>query len=439
MIFIEEELDKGGIKMSPKLTLNHAKEFDRSDILAHFRDEFYIKEDHYYMDGNSLGLLSKRAEKALYTSLEDWKQHGIDGWMDGVEPWFYYSEKLGSKTAPLVGANKEEVIVTGSITTNLHQLLATFYQPEGNRTKILADELTFPSDIYAIQSQLELKGYGHEEHLVQVKSRDGYTLLEEDIIEAMTEDIALILLPSVLYRSGQLLDMKRLTAEAHKRGIVIGFDLAHSIGALPHTLHEDGVDFAVWCNYKYLNSGPGGVGGLFVHETHFGKNPGLAGWFGSRKDKQFDMEHVLTPAESAGAFQIGTPHILSSAPLLGSLELFEEAGIEELRKKSLSLTRFLMDLLNQELPECGFTICNPLEDELRGGHISLKHDEAARICKALKANKVTPDFRAPNNIRLAPVALYSSYEDVWNTVQILKKITENEEYKQFENVRDVVA
>jgi kynureninase len=425
--------------MSQKLTLEHAMELDQSDSLARFKNEFYIKDGHFYMDGNSLGLLSKRAEKALHTSIQDWKDHGIDGWMNGEEPWYYYSEKLGAKTAPLVGAKKEEVIVTGSITTNLHQLIATFYQPEENRTKILADELTFPSDIYAVQSQLELKGYSHEEHLVQVKSRDGYTLKEEDIIEAMTEDIALILLPSVLYRSGQLLDMKRLTEEAHKRGIVIGFDLAHSIGALPHQLHEDGVDFAVWCNYKYLNSGPGGVGGLFVHERHFGKKPGLAGWFGSKKDKQFDMEHVLTPAESAGAFQIGTPHILSSAPLLGSLELFEEAGICELRKKSLSLTRFMMDLVNQELSGYGFTICNPEEDERRGGHISLQHGEAARICKALKANKVTPDFRAPNNIRLAPVALYSSYEDVWNTVQILKKIMKNEEYKQFENVRDVVA
>lgn len=422
-----------------KLTLEHAKELDRQDSLAHFRNEFYIKKNHYYMDGNSLGLLSKRAEKALLTSLEDWKEHGIDGWMDGQEPWFYYSEKLGEMTAPLVGAEKEEVIVTGSITTNLHQLLATFYQPDGKRTKILADELTFPSDIYAVQSQLELKGYTPDEHLIQVKSRDGYTLSEEDIIRDMTDDIALILLPSVLYRSGQLLDMKRLTSAAHKRGIVIGFDLAHSIGALPHQLHDDGVDFAVWCNYKYLNSGPGGVGGLFVHNRHKGKKPGLSGWFSSRKDKQFDMDHTLTHADSAGAFQIGTPHILSSAPLLGSLELFEEAGIENLRRKSLSLTRFMMDLFQEELSQYGFTICNPLEDDQRGGHISLKHEEAARICKALKVNNVTPDFRSPNVIRLAPVALYSSYEDVWETIQILKTIMDKEEYKKFENTRNVVA
>ncbi|WP_374055587.1 kynureninase [Rossellomorea sp. FM04394] len=422
-----------------KLTVEHAKEMDRQDSLAHFRNEFYIKKNHYYMDGNSLGLLSKRAEKSLLTSLEDWKEHGIDGWMDGQEPWFYYSEKLGEMTSPLVGAKIEEVIVTGSITTNLHQLLATFYKPDGKRTKILADELTFPSDIYAIQSQLELKDYSPEEHLIQVKSQDGYTLREEDIIKNMTDDIALILLPSVLYRSGQLLDIKRLTDEAHKRGIVIGFDLAHSIGALPHQLHDDGVDFAMWCNYKYLNSGPGGVGGLFVHNRHKGKKPGLSGWFSSRKDKQFDMDHTLTHADSAGAFQIGTPHILSSAPLLGSLELFEEAGIENLRRKSLSLTRFMMDLFQQELSQYGFTLCNPLEDDKRGGHISLKHEEAARICKALKVNKVTPDFRSPNVIRLAPVALYSSFGDVWETIQILKTIMENEEYKQFENTRNVVA
>ncbi|MCA1064196.1 kynureninase [Rossellomorea sp. AcN35-11] len=422
-----------------KWTLKHAEELDRQDSLAHYRNEFYIKSDHYYMDGNSLGLLSKRAEKSLLTSLEDWKEHGIDGWMDGREPWFYYSEKLGDMTAPLIGAEKDEVIVTGSITTNLHQLLATFYQPKGKRTKILGDELNFPSDIYAIQSQLELKGHSPEDHLIQVKSRDGYTLREEDIIEKMTEDIALILLPSVLYRSGQLLDIKRLTSEAHKRGIVIGFDLAHSIGALPHQLHEDGVDFAVWCNYKYLNSGPGGVGGLFVHNRHRGKKPGLSGWFSSRKDKQFDMDHTLNHADSAGAFQIGTPHILSSAPLLGSLELFEEAGIGNLRRKSLSLTRFMMNLIQQELVHYEFTLCNPLEDDRRGGHISLRHEEAARICKALKVNNVTPDFRSPDVIRLAPVALYSSYTDVWETVRILKNIMENEEYKQFENTRNVVA
>ncbi|TYR75763.1 kynureninase [Rossellomorea vietnamensis] len=418
---------------------DYAFELDKKDDLSRFKEEFYIKDDWYYMDGNSLGLLSKRAEKSLLTSLEDWKQHGIDGWMDGREPWFYYSEKLGKMTLPLIGSKEAETIVTGSITTNLHQLISTFYQPAGAKTKILADELTFPSDIYAIKSQIELKGYNAEQELVQVRSRDGLTISEEDILEAMTDEIALILLPSVMYRSGQLLDMKLLTEEAHKRGIIIGFDLAHSIGAIPHELHDWNVDFAVWCNYKYLNSGPGGVGGLFVHEKHLGKKPGLAGWFGSKKEKQFDMEHTLAHAETAGAYQIGTPHIFSLAPLLGSLEIFEEAGIESVRKKSLQLTAYLMRLIEDRLSDYGFSISNPKEDSARGGHVCLQHDEASRICKALKQNGVIPDFRAPNVIRLAPVALYSSFHDVWKTAGILETIMKEELYKQFEKGRNVVA
>lgn len=421
------------------LTLEHAKQLDREDQLKRFRDEFYIKPNTIYMDGNSLGLLSKRAERTLLESLSDWKELGIDGWTKGRHPWFFLSEKLGELMAPLVGASAEEVIVTGSTTVNLHQLVATFYKPEGKRTKILADELTFPSDIYALQSQLRLRGYDSETHLIRVKSRDGRFLAEEDIIEAMTDEIALIILPTVLYRSGQVLDMKRLTAEANKRGIFIGFDGCHSIGAIPHSFSEWGVDFAYWCNYKHLNGGPGSVGGLYVNRKHFGEMPGLAGWFGSNKEKQFDMEHSFIPAESAGAYQIGTPHVLSLAPLLGALEIFEEAGIGNIRCKSLSINQFLMDLLEQELLDKGFMIGNPLEDGRRGGHVSLEHKEAARICKALKVNGVIPDFRAPNIIRLAPTALYTSYSEVWEVVQILKKIMTEKQYEQFKNERDVVA
>jgi kynureninase len=262
---------------------------------------------------------------------------------------------------------------------------------------------------------------------------------EKDIIEAMTEDIALIILPTVLYRSGQILDMKRLTTAANKSGILIGFDGCHSIGAIPHYFSEWGVDFAYWCNYKHLNGGPGSVGGLYVNKKHFGTAPGLAGWFGSKKEKQFDMEHTLTPAESAGAFQIGTPHVLSLAPLIGALEMFAEAGIENIREKSLKINRFLMDMLEQELNDMGFCIGNPQEDVRRGGHVSLEHKEAARICKALKENGVIPDFRAPNIIRLAPVALYTSYSEVWEVVQILKNIMEERQYEKFANEREVVA
>ncbi|SFB13931.1 MULTISPECIES: kynureninase [unclassified Bacillus (in: firmicutes)] len=420
-------------------SLEYAGKLDQQDGLAAFRNEFYLKENHIYLDGNSLGLLSKRAEKALLSCLNDWKELGIDGWMKGDHPWFYLSEKLGKLSAPLVGANSDEVIVSGSTTVNLHQLVATFYKPKGKRTKILADELTFPSDIYALQSQLRLHGLDPEEHLVRVKSRDGRMIEEEDIIAAMKDDIALIVLPTVLYRSGQILNMKWLTEEAHQRGILIGFDGCHSVGAIPHSFSEWGVDFAYWCNYKHLNGGPGAVGALYVNRRHFGTVPGLAGWFGSKKEKQFDMEHTLTHAEHAGAYQIGTPHVLSLAPLIGSLEIFAEAGIEKVRAKSLQINQYLMDLIETKLSGMGFEIGNPREDDRRGGHVCLEHQEAARICKALKENGVVPDFRAPNIIRLAPVALYTSYREVWDAVQILKNIMDEKQYEKFKNEREVVA
>lgn len=422
-----------------KYSLDFALELDKNDQLANYRQEFYLKENQIYLDGNSLGLLSKRAEKSLLALLDSWKELGIDGWTEGEQPWFYLPETLGERMSALVGAHPEEVIVSGSTTTNLHQLVATFYQPDGQRTKILADELAFPTDIYALQSQLMLKGYDPEQYLVKVTSEDGHFLKEEDIIQAMTEEVALIILPSVLYRSGQILDMERLTQEAHKRGILIGFDLCHSIGALPHQLSSWGVDFAFWCNYKHLNGGPGAVGGLYVNTKHFGRFPGLAGWFGSRKDKQFDMEHELTPAPNAGAYQLGTPHLLSIAPLIGSLELFTEVGIEKIRSKSVELTSYMLKLIDHELGEYGFTVRSPREDSQRGGHVFLEHREAARICKALKDNEIIPDFRAPNGIRLAPVALYNSFQDVWRAIQTLKRIMAEEQYKKFENKRGVVA
>ncbi|MCK1992070.1 kynureninase [Peribacillus muralis] len=420
-------------------TLDYAKQLDEQDALHAFRNEFYLKPDSIYMDGNSLGLLSKRAERTLLESLSDWKEHGIDGWTQGKHPWFFMAEELGAKMAHLVGASSDEVIVTGSTTVNLHQLVSTFYKPEGSRTKILADELTFPTDIYALQSQLRTHGLDPETHLIRVKSRDGRFLEEDEIIEAMTDDIALIILPTVLYRSGQILDMKRLTEEAHERGILIGFDGCHSIGAIPHSFREWDVDFAYWCNYKHLNGGPGAVGGLYVNRKHFGTMPGLAGWFGSSKEKQFDMEHTLTQADSAGAYQIGTPNVLSCAPLMGSLEIFMEAGIENIRGKSLKINQYLIDLVEYELKDMGFFIGTPREDARRGGHVSLEHKEAARICKALKDNGVIPDFRAPNIIRLAPVALYTSYAEVWEVVQILKKIMTEKQYEKYKNEREVVA
>ncbi|CDQ42036.1 MULTISPECIES: kynureninase [Virgibacillus] len=422
-----------------KTDISYARHLDSEDELSTYREEFYLSPDKIYFDGNSLGILSKRAKKTVEMLMESWKEYGIDGWSEGAYPWFYLSEKLGKMSAHLIGARPEEVIITGSTTTNLHQLTASFFQPRGKKTKILADELNFPSDIYALKSQLRLKGLQPEDHLIQVKSKDGNTLNTNTIIEAMSEEVAMLVLPGVLYRSGQILDMETITVEAHKRGIIVGFDLCHSIGSIPHQLSEWGVDFAFWCTYKHLNGGPGSVGGLYVNQKHFGNNPGLAGWFSSNKEKQFDMDHTLTPAESAGAYQIGTPHVLSAAPLIGSLEMFEEIGIARIRKKSLELTNYLMKLIEVELQEQGFFIANPKADELRGGHIYLEHPEAARICKALKAEGVIPDFRNPNGIRLAPVALYNTFEEIWKMVQILKTIMENKAYKNFENKRGVIA
>lgn len=417
----------------------YAEKLDQQDSLGKYREEFYIPEKTIYMDGNSLGLMSKRAEVSLQSIFHSWKDYGIDGWTRGEQPWFFYAEKLAEMNASLVGAKKNEVMITGSTTSNIHQVLASFFKPEGKKMKILADELNFPSDIYALKSQLALHGLDPNEHLVQVKSRDGRMLEEEDIIEAMTDDIAFILLPGVLYRSGQILNMKLLTEEAHKRGILIAFDLCHSIGAIPHELSEWGVDFAVWCTYKYLNGGPGSVAGLYVNEKHLGTSPGLAGWFSSNKEKQFDMEHTLTAAEDAGAFQMGTPHMLSAAPLYGSLTMFNEVGIDVIRKHSLEKTTYMLSLIEKELSGYDFTVGTPLEVERRGGHVFLEHEEAARICKALKANGVIPDFRKPNGIRLAPVALYNTYVDIWETVQILKWIMDEEQYKKFSNEREIVA
>ena len=417
--------------------MNVYEEWDQQDPLSNFKEEFYVQQGQIYMDGNSLGLMSKRAEEKLLQLMNSWKAYGIGGWMEGEHPWFTLAEDMSSRIAPFVGAEAHEVMVTGSITSNIHQMLATVYQPEEGRSVVLVDELNFPSDIYAVESHLRLRGMNPESSMRKIPSQDGYTLELADIVEMLTEDVAVLLLPSVLYRSGQLLPIREITEAAHKKGILVGFDLAHSIGAMPHQLHADGVDFAVWCHYKYMNSGPGGTGGLYLHERHHQLLPGIAGWFGSDKAKQFDMDHAFSKADGAGAYQVGTPHIFSMAPLLGSIELFEKAGITEIREKSLKLTRFLREQLSSEIPQ--LLDITPSEDKARGGHIALAHPEAARICKALKEAGIIPDFRSPNIIRLAPIAFYTSFSDVEETVRVMKQIMEKELYKNYSNERNVVA
>lgn len=424
-----------------ELGAGYAASRDRNDPLRGFRERFYLREDRIYLDGNSLGLASRDAEAAVLRALDDWKTLGIDGWTNADRPWFHLGEDLGGLQAELVGAEPDEVVLTGGTTINLHSLVATFYRPEGRRTKILADELNFPSDLYALASQVRLRGYAPEEHLVLAASRDGRTLDEDDLIAAMGDDVALVVLPSVLYRSGQLLDMARLTEAAHRRGIPIGFDCSHSVGSVPHRLHEWDVDFAFWCTYKYLNGGPGAVGSLFVHRRHFGTPPALAGWWGYDKARQFDMALDFAPAAGAGAWQIGTPSVLSAAALYGALGIFREAGIERVRARSLDLTDYLMYLIDELLVALpyGFAVGTPREAARRGGHVALEHSDAIRICKALKARGVIPDFRFPNVIRLAPIALYTTYAELWRTVAILRDIVDRGEHLAYSAERDAVA
>lgn len=425
------------MRMNP--SKDFEKQLDLKDPLRRYRNEFYIPSGTNYMDGNSLGLLSKRAEQTLFEIIDSYKAFGIDSFTKGKNPFFFLAEKLGADIAPIIGALPDEVVVTGSTTVNLHQLLASFYKPKGKQTKIIVEENVFPSDIYAIKSQLSFHGLKPDKHLVVIKSKNGNTIEEDDIISAMSDEIALIILPVVLYRSGQLLNINRLTKEAHDRNILIGFDACHSVGVIPHNFHSDDVDFAFFCNYKYVNGGPGAAAGLFVHKNHFGKYPGLAGWFSSRKDIQFDMREDLVPAHGAGAYQIGTPHILSMAPLLGALDLINEADIHQIRKKSLQLTEYMIKLIQSELTGMGFSIVTPRSPEARGGHVALKHIEAVRICKALKKKKIIPDFRPPNIIRLAPSPLYTSFADVFKAIQALKEIMLKKEYLKFANKRELVA
>lgn len=417
--------------------LEEAMKKDEKDTLKHFRKEFYIGDNVYYMDGNSLGLMSKRAEQSLFDVMEDWKHHGIDGWVKGERPWFYMSENIGERMAGLVGAGSHEVLATNSTTNNIHQTVRTLYEPTKTRYKILADELNFPSDIYALQSVLD--DYGHSDGLVKVLSGDGHLLETDTIIDMMDESVALILLPSVLYRSGQVLEMEKITEAAHEKDIIVGFDLCHSIGALPHQLKEWNVDFAIWCTYKHLSGGPGSVAGLYVHEKHHDKGVSLKGWFGNNKQTQFDMEHIFDQAPDISQYQVGTPHIFSMAPLLGALDIFEEAGIENIRSKSLGLTDFMIGMIEDVLAGYDIDIVTPKEHASRGGHILIGHEKAAGINAALKSKGVVPDFRAPSYVRIAPVALYNSFEDVYRAVMILKEVMDDRLYDAFNNKRGVVA
>lgn len=420
---------------------DEARRLDRENPLKKMRRRFFVRPGTVYLDGNSLGLLSRDSRAALERAVRSWKKLGVRGWLEADPPWFYQAERLGARCAALVGAGQDEVVMSGTTTVNIHALVNTFYRPEGKRTKIVADELDFPTDIYALKSALKLRGLDPAEHLVLVRSRDGLTLDEREIAGHFDEATAFVFLPSVLYRSGQLLDMEYLTARAHEKGIPIGFDCSHSVGAVPHEFDRWGVDLALWCGYKYLNGGPGSTAFLYVNRRHFGEEPALAGWFGSAKDKQFDMSLEFEPAPNAGRWQISSPSILNAAPLIGSLGIFEEAGIAAVREGSLRMTRFLMDMADALLAAApyGFTIGTPREDDRRGGHVALVHPEAMRIAEALRARGVVPDFRPPDIVRIAPVALYNTYTEVWALVRHLLEIVDMKEYDRFPVERKAIS
>lgn len=419
-----------------------AEDLDRRDPLADYRNRFYIPKDTIYMLGNSLGLLCKDGEKCMERIIDEWKSLGIKGWLAGEQPWFYYAETLGEKAAGLMGAKPEEVVATGTTTLNIHSLVGTLYKPSGKRTKILADELNFPTDIYALRSQIGLRGLDPDEHLALVPSEDGHCLDERRIVDMMTDDIALALLPAVLYRSGQLLDLPLLGGEAQRRGIIIGFDCSHSAGVVPHNLDEAHVDFAVWCGYKYLNGGPGGIAFLYLNEKHFSKEPGMAGWFGYVKEKQFDLLLDFEHAPCAGGMQISSPGILAAAALEGSLDLIRQAGVEAIRGKSIRMTSYFMYLVDELISRepYAFRIVTPGDVPRRGGHVALTHPrEGYRICEALKSRGVIADFRPPSILRFAPAPLYTTYMDIWQVVQFLKEIVERREYERFSKKRDAIT
>lgn len=400
-----------------------AEALDSHDPLADMALRFRNPLHTIYLDGNSLGLLSDKAEAAVLDALKSWKELAIQGWTEGPHPWFHLSREVASLLAPLVGATASSVAVGESVTVNLHQLLASFFQPEQGRDCILIDDLAFPTDRYVVESQLRLRGLDPANHLKIFGSDDGQTLDEEKLIQALSEPrIAVAVLPSVLYRSGQLLNMAAITQAARKAGVIILWDCSHSVGVVPHYFERDGIELVVGCTYKYLNGGPGALAFLYVHPERVSQQPGLAGWFGSDPSKQFAMEPNFQPADDAGRFLLGTPHILSLSPLLGSLKIIRQARIEVIREKSLALTMFLRDRVEAQLTRYGVTIVTPVEDDKRGGHVTLRHPHASRLSVALRQRGVVPDHRPPDLLRLAPSPLYTSFSECGRAVDILEEL-----------------
>lgn len=410
-----------------------ALHLDAEDPLRSFRDKFHLPlatsgQPLIYLAGNSLGLMPKSARRIVEQELDDWARLGVDAHMDAATPWYSYHETLRKPLARIVGAKPIEVIGMNSLTVNLHLMMATFYRPTKARFKILMEEPAFPSDTYAIKTQFVHHGLDPKEALVLARPREGEaTLRTEDIIELIEKNsgtLALVLIGAVNFFTGQFFDIPAITQVAQKHKIAVGVDFAHAVGNVPLSLHDWNIDFAVWCSYKYLNSGPGAIGGAFVHERHATNTnlPRFAGWFGNDPKTRFRMhlEPEFVPVPSADGWQISNPPIFSMAPLGASLAIFDEAGgMEPLREKSRKLTGYLDFLLGRAGSD-RFTVITPRDPDARGCQLSiLAHQNPKELHNELEAAGVKADFREPNVIRAAPAPLYNSFHDVWRFAQIM--------------------
>jgi kynureninase len=395
-----------------------AAELDAADELAGFAGQFEKSPGTVYLDGNSLGLLCRPAEASLREAVDAWRSLAIRGWTDGPEPWFGLPRKVAGLLAPLLGAEPDDVMVGHSTTVNLHQILATFYQQSG---PILIDGTCFPTDRYAVDSHLRLRGLDPSSTLRVVEPGPD-RLLDEDRIIAALDGVGFAVLPSVVYTTGQLLDVHVITGEAQQRGVHVAWDCSHSAGILPDHLGRDEIDLAFGCTYKYLNGGPGSAGWLYVHPRLRDRVPGMAGWFGSDPARQFEMAAEFHPAHDAGRFLIGTPHVFSLVPLIGALGVVREAGIDRVRAKSLAQTAFLREHVERRLARFGVGCVTPRDDHRRGGHLALTHPAAGKLSRALRLRGVIPDFRPPDILRLAPAPLYTSFAECERAVAILEDI-----------------
>lgn len=412
-------------------SLSFAQSLDASDRLASFRERFYFPQhngkDMLYFTGNSLGLQPKSVRESINQELNDWATFGVEGHFLAKRPWFSYHEMFAEGAAQVVGGLPSEVVIMNQLTVNLHLLLISFYRPSGKRIKILFETKPFPSDHYAFETQARLHGLDPKDVLVEMQPREGeVTLRTEDIVAKINElgdELAVVCFGAVNYFTGQFFDIASITMAGHAVGANVGFDLAHAAGNVPMHLHDQNVDFACWCSYKYLNSGPGGVSGAFVHEKHHSNKDliRLAGWWGHNKATRFQMEPGFDPIESAEAWQMSNAPILSMAAHKAALDIFVEAGMSSMREKSLNLTGYLEFIVNEVRKTTGveLQILTPTNPNERGCQLSIVVPGATKqLVKDLAERGIVVDWREPNVIRMAPVPLYNSFEDIYTFGQV---------------------